>query len=154
MTFTIQNQPNISLVRDEQEVKVEKAGYLRGHFICKKYQADEAQKIRELFREYAQIKTNSARSFDKNFIATAFTVGCWLTMPSLLIPAVIINVYTGQELIHKSMDIADKMEELDRLRDEHITSNGNDIVQATAKAAYEIIKKDGDIPAKYAIPYL
>ena len=154
MTVPIQNQPNIPLVRDEQEVKVERAGYLRGHIICKKYQADEAQKIRELFRDYVQTKVNAGRSFDKTCLSTAFTIVFCLAAPPLLVPAVIINVYTGQELIHKSMDIADKMQELDYLRDEHIDKNGDDIVQATAKAAYASIKKDGDIPAKYAIPYL
>lgn len=154
MTVQIQNQLYPSLVRDEQEVKVERAGYTRGHIVCKKYQADEVQKIRELFREYVQEKTNSARSFDKACISTAFTIGCLLTAPTFLVPAVIINVYTGQELIHKSMDIADKMEELDRLRDEHVDKNGNDIVQATAKAAQEIIKKAGDVPEKYGIPNL
>ena len=135
------------------ETRVAK-GNFRGYIVCKKYKAEEAYRIRELYHKFLSEKIDVGTGAGTFILSSLFTVLCLVKQPQALIGAIPLNLYAINGYVTKACAMIDRLNELDALRDDHIESNGDDIAQATAKAAWYKIKSAGFDPVQYGIPKL
>lgn len=135
---------------EPDETKITRADYC-GYIVAKMHHAEEANRIREIYREYVLERTRAMGSFDKVLLSSGATIICAWKAPLALWAAIPVNLYAIRGFIKMGVTVADKMNELDKMRDEYVDSNGDTIDLATKNAVYDMIKNNGDTPSRYGI---
>ena len=147
---TLNQNTSNSFFLDSRETQIQRADYC-GYIVAKTYQAEEVDRIREIYREYVLEKTRAVGSFDKVLLSSGATLICAWKAPLALWAAIPVNLYAIQGFIRMGVIVANKMNEMDKVRDEYFDRNGDSIDLATKNAVYDMIKYNGDTPEKYGI---